>query len=228
MTSLPGTSVKANASVDEITLSPNGRNCSSMALEPVAITTCSARMTCSPISVSTSTVLPSRNRAQPSTTFTPARFSSPETPLFSRPTMPSFQSIVFARSSSGRLTEMPSGLAPDPIRAIFSNCSAAWISALDGMQPILRPGPPSFFASTSTVSTPSCPARIAQTYPPGPAPITNNLQNMSFIASAFHEDQRGRLKQSLDSLHEARRIEAIYDAMIKTRGQIHHLEGNEG
>ena len=54
-----------------------------------------------PSSVSTSTVLPSRNRAQPSTILTPAFFSSPETPLLRRPTMPSFQAMVFARSSSG-------------------------------------------------------------------------------------------------------------------------------
>ena len=37
----------------------------------------------------------------PSTIFTSARFNRPETPLFRRPTMPSFHSIVFARSSSG-------------------------------------------------------------------------------------------------------------------------------
>ena len=77
-------------------------------------------------------------------------------------------------------------------------------------------------------STPSWPARIAQTYPPGPLPITNNLQAMSFMASAFDEDQRGRFEQRLDALHEARRIEAIYHTMIKARGQVHHIAGDEG
>ena len=60
-----GTSVSASASVDEITLPPKGRNGSSTGAEPVAITICSARITCRPVSVSTSTVLPSRKRAQP-------------------------------------------------------------------------------------------------------------------------------------------------------------------
>ena len=77
--------------------------------------------------------------------------------------MPSFQSTVFERSSAGLPAEMPSGLSPLAIRAIFSNSSAAWISALEGMQPTLRQVPPSFFASTITVSMPSWPARIAQT-----------------------------------------------------------------
>ena len=62
--------------------------------------------------------------------------------------MPSFQSMVFDRSSSGWPAEMPSGLAPAAMRAILSNSSAAWISALEGMQPTLRQVPPSFFAST--------------------------------------------------------------------------------
>jgi hypothetical protein len=45
----------------------------------------------------------------------------------------------------------------------LSNSSAAWINALEGMQPTLRQVPPGFSASTITVSTPSWPARMAQT-----------------------------------------------------------------
>ena len=69
--------------------------------------------------------------------------------------MPSFQ----AWSSRGRVracaAEMPSGLSPAAIRATFSNSSAAWIRAFEGMQPTLRQVPPGFFASTTTVSMPS-------------------------------------------------------------------------
>jgi len=46
-------------------------------------------------------------------------------------------------------------------------------SDFDGMQPTLRQVPPSV-ASFSTTATfmPSCAARTAQTYPPGPVPMT--------------------------------------------------------
>ena len=66
-------------------------------------------------------------------------------------------------SMVGALVEMPSGEAPPAICATFSNSSAAWIRAFDGMQPTFRQVPPGFFASTITVSIPSWPARIAQT-----------------------------------------------------------------
>ena len=43
----------------------------------------------------------------------------------------------------------------------------------DGMQPTFRQVPPSvaFFSTTATFM-PSCAARTAQTYPPGPVPMT--------------------------------------------------------
>lgn len=43
---------------------------------------------------------------------------------------------------------------------------------LDGMQPTLRQTPPQYFGSTTAVERPSCAARMAATYPPGPAPRT--------------------------------------------------------
>jgi hypothetical protein len=57
--------------------------------------------------------------------------------------------------------------------AASSNISDAYNSAFDGMHPIFRQVPPSvaFFSTTATFM-PSCAARIAQTYPPGPVPIT--------------------------------------------------------
>ncbi len=127
------------------------------------MTICSARTTCRPVSVSTSTVRPSRKRALPATSLTPARFMSPETPLVSRPTMSSFQAMVRASSIAGRAAVMPSGLAPAAIAVRRWNSSAAWISALDGMQPMVRQVPPGRARSTTTVSRPSWPARIAAT-----------------------------------------------------------------
>src|ERR1700738_3884740 len=50
--------------------------------------------------------------------------------------------------------------------------SALRSSALDGMQPTLRHTPPQYLGSTTAVFSPSCAARMAATYPPGPAPRT--------------------------------------------------------
>ena len=118
-------------------------NGSSTGSEPVAMTIVSARMTCAPVSVSTSTVLPSRNLPRPCTIFTRALRSRPSTPLFSRPTMPSFQrdglgKIEFRRldrdterALGGRHMAAPSRIPP-----------AAWISALEGCSRHSRQVPP--------------------------------------------------------------------------------------
>jgi hypothetical protein len=50
--------------------------------------------------------------------------------------------------------------------------SAFFSSALDGMHPTLRQTPPQYFFSTTATFLPSWAARIAATYPPGPAPRT--------------------------------------------------------
>ena len=50
--------------------------------------------------------------------------------------------------------------------------SALRSSALDGMQPTLRHTPPQYFSSTTATDLPSWAARMAATYPPGPAPRT--------------------------------------------------------
>ena len=54
--------------------------------------------------------------------------------------------------------------------------SAFLSSALDGMQPTFRQTPPQYLSSTTATDWPSCAARIAATYPPGPAPSTNTLK----------------------------------------------------
>src|SRR5918911_735276 len=50
--------------------------------------------------------------------------------------------------------------------------SALRSSALEGMQPTLRQTPPQYLSSTTATRLPSCEARMAATYPPGPAPRT--------------------------------------------------------
>ena len=58
---------------------------------------------------------------------------------------------------------MPIWPLPAAIALASANSSAAWISALEGMQPTLRQVPPGLAISTITVSMPSWPARMAQT-----------------------------------------------------------------
>src|SRR3954471_16440335 len=50
--------------------------------------------------------------------------------------------------------------------------SALRSSALDGMQPTFRHTPPQYLDSTTATLLPSWAARMAATYPPGPAPRT--------------------------------------------------------
>ena len=117
----------------------------------------------SPSAVLTVQVLASVNSAQPLMTLTLDFLSRAATPLFSFLTMPSFHAVVWARSMAGLAAVMPS---VPPLAALdtVSNFEAAWMMALDGMQPTFRqvpprPSPP----STSTVSSPSWPQRIPAT-----------------------------------------------------------------
>ena len=92
------------------------------------------------------------------------------TPL-TLPSMPCcLKFIIEGRSSFGGGTLTPIFAKECPAS---SNISEACNSAFDGMHPILRQVPPSvaFFSTTATFM-PSCAARIAQTYPPGPVPMT--------------------------------------------------------
>jgi len=136
---------------------------SAMGADPVAITTVLAWMRCG-AGPSTATVLPSRNRARPSTMRTPARASSPATPPRSPATMPSFQPMMAARSTSGPPGAVRPGMAwPEAAARIIAASSPAWISALDGMHPTLRQVPPVGPASTTVTSTPARAAVSAQT-----------------------------------------------------------------
>src|SRR5215212_941728 len=54
---------------------------------------------------------------------------------------------------------------------MFLNSSALRSMVLVGMQPTFRHTPPASSRSTTTVFNPSCAARMADTYPPGPDPM---------------------------------------------------------
>src|SRR5579872_5049011 len=60
-------------------------------------------------------------------------------------------------------------------------------SALVGMQPQLRHMPPSWSRSTMAVFMPSCAARMAATYPPGPPPTMTMSKFWSAIRGSFGE-----------------------------------------
>src|SRR6476661_7142541 len=55
---------------------------------------------------------------------------------------------------------------------MYSNTCADLSRALVGMQPQLRQMPPSDSRSITATFSPSCEARMAATYPPGPLPTT--------------------------------------------------------
>src|SRR5262249_45752747 len=59
-----------------------------------------------------------------------------------------------------------------PARLKRCTTSALRSRAFVGMQPQFRHTPPGRSSSTATTLRPSCAQRIAETYPPGPVPIT--------------------------------------------------------
>jgi hypothetical protein len=73
--------------------------------------------------------------------------------------MPSFQRTVWLMSMRAPSIWIPSVLSPIKLRD-WRKASAAWIMALDGMQPMIRQVPLSCSPSTSVVAMPSCAARM--------------------------------------------------------------------
>ena len=80
-------------------------------------------------------------------------------------------SLCFIAAASSSRTSRVETPTSAPCRASSSR-SAVWSRALVGMQPRSVQTPPSR-GSFSTIRTdmPSCAARIAATYPPGPEPM---------------------------------------------------------
>src|SRR5262245_43416896 len=90
------------------------------------------------------------------------------------------------------------------------------------MQPMRKHVPPSA-GSSSTHATfkPSCAARIAATYPPGPEPMTTT----SCLADAIsHLDQHAcRLFDAfLDPLQKRHGLASVDDPMIVGQSDVHH------
>ena len=93
-----------------------------------------------------------------------------------------FQACSFLKSSWISLGKSKPMVGPSCIMR-WRKCAAV-IMAFDGMQPTFKHTPPMNSRSTITVFFPSCAARIAATYPPGPAPITQT-SNFSATFKSF-------------------------------------------
>ena len=139
--------------------------------EPVAMTMFLVSTVCALPSLPVTSTLPApRILPLPLMTSILFFFIRNSTPL-TLPSMPCcLKFIIDGRSSFGAETLTPILAKECPAS---SNISEACSSAFDGMQPTLRQVPPSvaFFSTTATFM-PSCAARTAQTYPPGPVPMT--------------------------------------------------------
>src|SRR3954452_14564797 len=122
-----------------------------------------------------------------------------------------------------------------------SNSSEACSSAFEGMQPTLRQVPPKVFSfSTTATFRPSWAARMAQTYPPGPEPITmrSNVSLMvrRSLGEVIHsraspvvtvglevQQQAARVFDAfLDADQEGDRFLAVHDAVIVGQSEVHH------
>src|SRR5512147_1950680 len=94
------------------------------------------------------------------------------------------------------------------------------------MHPIRRHVPPSSFSfSTHATSIPSCAARIAAMYPPGPAPITTRswlFDAFSALISSLQEHPSRRLDALLDPLRERRRLAPVHDEVVVRHRPVHH------
>ena len=121
------------------------------------------------------------NLAVPSMTTTLFFFNKWATPPDRRPA--TFRDLA---TTFSRLTEIsPVTSIPNSDRwsRLWRN-SAARNKALVGMQPQFRQMPPRCSFSTTQADRPSCAARMAATYPPGPPPTTTT-SNTDFSAMSF-------------------------------------------
>ena len=135
--------------------------------DPVATIAC-LNVTSSP--PSTAIVFASLKRPVPLTHSTPFALKRPATPEVICLTTPAFHALDWAKSSCAWPTLTPN----------FAKCSSASLSAnavcthaFVGMHPTRRHVPPSSGSfSMQTTFAPSCAARMAAVYPPGPPPST--------------------------------------------------------
>ena len=150
--------------------------------EPVAMMTSLPSISSMPADDFTEIRVGVRNVASPLTCVILWCLKSIATPPVSRSTIFCFHATIFCMS-----TEMaPSAMPMSPASCARSTTVDAWIIAFEGMQPTLRHTPPSFSFSTQMTFRPFCAARIAATYPPGPAPMTTTSADFmrDLLASA--------------------------------------------
>src|SRR5262245_56158884 len=94
--------------------------------------------------------------------------------------------------------------------------------ALLGMQPMRRQVPPrSCSFSTQATFRPNCAARMAATYPPGPAPMMT--RSCCFCSmSNFEQNLRRILEQPLDVAEKGDRFAAVDYPVVVSQRHIHH------
>src|SRR5689334_546755 len=103
------------------------------------------------------------------------------------------------------------------------------------MQPMLTQTPPSLSFSTTATESPSCAARMAQTYPAGPPPmmITSNwlaIGRWSLVVGRWaRSPHQGEwiLEQGLERLQEGRARRAVDGAVVAAHGHPHLLPHRE-
>src|SRR3954451_676891 len=129
----------------------------------------------SPSSRSTSIVLASLKVPQPWISSILFFFIKKCTPL----TMESDTSRL--RACVGLKSIVASPVIPNLSFSCSRMCASSALrsSALDGMQPTLRHTPPQYCFSITPTFRPSCEARMAATYPPGPAPRTTTSKSLT-------------------------------------------------
>ncbi len=153
--------------------------------EPVAITA-ERKVTSSP--PSTAIVFGPVNSPRPFTMVMPLALTTPVMPFTSPSTMPCLFCCAWPKSSSGSLTRTP--IWAKVSRASFS-AWAVCTHVFVGMQPTVMQVPPTRACSIRTTLAPSCAARIAAGYPPGPPPRTATSHSIdSLLALGFARHPR--------------------------------------
>src|SRR4029079_15667676 len=155
-------------------------------------------------------------RALPSSHVTLFALKSDATPPVICLTTCAFHSFALAKSSWGSAAVTPSfGLIS---RAAWSAC-AVETQAFVGMQPTRRQVPPSSLSrSTHTTRAPSCAARIAAVYPPGPPPrtATSHSIRLSSLVDPLQQLQPFPVRvEHVDEPHLAVQLE--HDADLDAR-----------
>src|SRR5262245_23217607 len=131
---------------------------------------------------------------------------------------------MVGRSNWSSLNRMPwwakSSLA-------LQNSSLDSKRALLGMHPMRRHVPPrSCSFSTQATFRPSCAARMAATYPPGPAPVMT--RSCCFCSmSDFEQNPRRIFEQPLDVAEEGDRFAAVDDPVVVSQRHVHHRTNDD-